>query len=262
MTAIHDAFESNAKMSKATLILALAMLMLSGCKERVPAENTPAFYKLHGIVNDGKTINQITLVNDRNNNRPKLRFPPHISVYVTTPGTHDRNPRVIRKGFAYGAGVSLEFNAQKKLIPIVRTPDHLVYDRVGIYFNASLGAKSPERRDARVQGFVQKSIRTTDKPEWGLREYVMVAPKTDDISGYQYIPLDESVRSVDGLRMWIGCSHGGSNITKNDRPVHCASSFSDRRGVGVTYDYDVSLLPYWRQINQEVVNFLDSIIIE
>jgi hypothetical protein len=262
MTAIHDAFESNAKMLKATLILALAMLMLSGCKERVPAENTPAFYKLHGIVNDGKTINQITLINDRNNNRPKLRFPPHISVYVITPGTHDRNPRVIRKGFAYGAGVTLELNAQKKLIPIVRTPDHLVYDRIGIYFNASLGGESPERRNARIEEFVQKSIETTDKPEWGLREYVLVAPKTDHISGYEYIPMDESVRSADGLRMWIGCSHGGSKITNNDGPVHCTSYFTDQRGIAVTYDYGVRLLPYWRQIYQEVVNFTDSVIVE
>jgi hypothetical protein len=248
MTAIHDAFESNAKMSKATLILALAMLMLSGCKERVPAENTPAFYKLHGIVNDGKTINQITLVNDRNNNRPKLRFPPHISVYVTTPGTHDRNPRVIRKGFAYGAGVSLEFNAQKKLIPIVRTPDHLVYDRVGIYFNASLGGENPQKENAWLQEFLQKSVQTTDKPEWGLREYHLKGPNLAD--SIYYIPLDHDFKSMEGANIYFSCY------------VNCTSSFSLLSGAAIVYNFNPSLLPYWREIYEEVYKFTDLVIVK
>jgi hypothetical protein len=252
--------ENNSNPYKA--ILVLTILIVSGCKERVPAENTSEFYKLHGVVNDGKTINEITLVNDRNSNRPKLRFPAQINVSVITPYTHDREPKLIRRGFAYGADVSLELNEQKKLVPIANTPDHLAYDRVGIHFSASLGVESPEKRNARIEFFAKKSITVVEKPEWGLREYVTVAPKTNSIDGYEYFSLDERIRSIDGLRIWVGCSHGGSDITKNDGPVHCTSYFTDPRGVGVTYDYDVQLLPYWRQIYLEVLHFSNSVIVE
>jgi hypothetical protein len=81
--------------------LMLSALLSSGCKERVPAENTPDFYKLHGIVNDGKTANEIALINDRNSNQPKLRFPPEIGVSVYTPDTHNPNPKIIRNALAF-----------------------------------------------------------------------------------------------------------------------------------------------------------------
>jgi hypothetical protein len=80
-----------------TMAVAMMMSLTGGCNERIPLENTPELYKLHGIVNDGKTANEITLINDRNKNRPKLRFPPEIPVGVYTPETYNPDPTPIRK---------------------------------------------------------------------------------------------------------------------------------------------------------------------
>lgn len=242
--------------------MALTVLSMNGCKDRIPLENTDDYNRLHGIVNDGKTVNEITLFNVRNNNHPKLRFPPSISVGVNTPGTHNSDPTPIRKGFAYEASITLELNDQKRLIPIVRTPDHLVYDTVKIVFHASSGLENAKRVEARLQEISQLSVRTTSRPEWGLYEFVLVAPKTDQIMSYEYVPINKKFRSTDGARMWIGCHAGGSKLTNNEGPASCASHFNYQDELSVAYIYDARHLPYWHEIYEEVVRFTDSALVK
>jgi hypothetical protein len=127
----------------------------------------------------------------------------------------------------------LELNEQKRLIPIVRTPDHLVYDTVGIRFSASPGPEDVQGIEDRLREIAQLSVRTTEKPEWGLREYVLVAPKTDRLSGFEYVPMDNNFRSMDRGRMWIGCLAAGSTselakLPGNTGLYNCASHFNYR----------------------------------
>ncbi|MHA6893253.1 hypothetical protein ACQUJT_04110 [Ralstonia pseudosolanacearum] len=241
-------------------MVVVLVLVGFGCKERVPEENTPAFNKLHGVINDGKRVNEITLINDRNNNRPRLRFPPDVPVSVYTPETHEPNPKIIRKGFAYEATVVLELSAEKKLKAIVRTPDHLVYDTVEIRFISSLGPDSPQAVEARLKEISRESFQTIDRAEWGLKEYQPTI--AGDLAGYEYVPFDEEFKSIDGGRMWIGCHVGGAKLTNNQGPAGCAGHFNYRNGLNVTYLFNSSILPYWRQIYGEVVRISDSFVVE
>jgi hypothetical protein len=242
------------------IFMVLMGVLLSGCKDRVPLANTPGYYKLHGIVNDGQTVNEITLFNDRNDNRPKLRFPAGVGVDVNTPGTHGPNPTSIRKGFAYSAAVWLDLTDVLKLKPV---PHDNASNSVSITFHASLGPEDVQKAEAGLNEIARLSVRTTEKPEWGLREYVLITPKTDSISGYHYVPTDESSRPTnDGVRMSIGCRPEAAKLTNNIGPSSCAASFNFPGGMAVSYMFSPKLLPYWREIYQEVIKFTDSILVK
>ncbi|MHA6879850.1 hypothetical protein [Ralstonia pseudosolanacearum] len=240
------------------------LLVGFGCKERVPDENTPAFYALHGIVNDGKTVNEITLINDENNNHPKLRFLPGVFVSVNTPGTHDSRPVPIKKGFAYSAGVWLDLNEVPELRRVVEKGRS---NSINITFHASLGRENVRDVEKRLKDVERFSIRTTDKADWNLREYVLVTPGTDRLSAYEYVPMGGDFRSIDGVRMWIGCQAAGSvaqlaNLS-NDRVLYgCASHFNYKNGLSLTYHFDQRLLPYWRLVYDGVISFVDSVVVE
>jgi hypothetical protein len=227
-------------------------LLGSGCKEQIPPTNTDPYNRLHGIINDGKTVNEITLINESNGNRPKLRFPSTIRVDVDTHGSHDANPVAIRMGFANEAWIDLEIDGEHNLVPQVKKHS----DSIQIRFSASVGPAKADWIADRLGEIEKRSIRTTDKPEWGLREYAIGDPKTGDIWRYEYVPLDESFRSVDGTRMWFSCNGGAS------KPDHCMNSFNSSDGLSIVYVYEPNLLSYWRQIHQEVLTFADSIFVK
>jgi hypothetical protein len=243
------------------VVLAIFMVsmgvLLSGCKDKVPLENTVEFDKLHGIVNDGKTVNEITLINDRNDNRPKLRFPAGVSVGVNTPGTHDPNPTLIRKGFAYSATVWLDLTDALKLKPV---PHDSTLNSVYITFIASPGVDI--QTEARLKEIEHLSVRTTEKLNLGLREYVLLSPKSDDIAEYDYVPIEASFRKVDDVRMWIGCRSEAAKLTNNLGPSSCAANFNFPGGVTASYMFSPQLLPYWREMYQEVIKFTDSILVK
>ncbi|WP_211475177.1 hypothetical protein [Collimonas humicola] len=242
-----------------SIVMMLLLSSLSGCKERLPLTNTDNYNQLHGIVNDGSTVNEITMVNERNGNRPRLRFPAEVEVNVFTLGTDDTNPVSIKKGIADKASVGLQFNAEQKLVPIVKGEKN--GDLIRIDFIASLGPDSPQLIDERLLEVAREAVQKPEKQEWGLREFVLVVPKTEMISGYAYVPLDQSFRSMDGARMWIGCHAGGSKITNSEGPASCASNFNVPGGLGVTYEYGSRLLPFWRQIHEQVLEFTKSVLV-
>lgn len=253
---------SNCKVA-ALCFAILVMALLVGCKDRVPAANTPAFNELHGIVNDGKTINEIILINDRNGNRPQLRFPPEIGVTAYTPHTHDPNPKVIRRGFAYEVAVTLALDQKKRLVPPSQAPKDPVYSSVHIRLGASQGPEDRQRTEARLKEIAQLSVRTMDNPEWGLREYVLLAPKTDTVMAYEYLPLDENLTPFHSETIRISCHATGGSFTSGDhRPSTCASHYFDYSGVSVSYRYDSRLLAYWYDIYREVFSFTDSVLIK
>ncbi|WP_211472491.1 hypothetical protein [Collimonas humicola] len=235
-----------------TTTAVLIISLISGCKDHVPESNTPPYYKLHGIVNDGKTVNEITLFNDRNNNLPELRFPPEIFVDVDTAGAHDSNPTLIRKGFANSAGIALAFNSKNKLEPLKNKHD----DFVSLNFSASLGPENVQATEARLREIASSSIRTTTMTDWGLREYVTLAPKTDMLSQFDYVPLDDSIRSADGVRIWVGCLGGGDRSVlgspaERTAAYACAGHFDIQGGLSVTFIFKSELLPHWREIYNE-----------
>lgn len=225
-------------------------LLGSGCKEQIPQTNTDPYNRLHGIINDGKTVNEITLINESNGNRPKLRFPSTIRVDVDTHGSHDANPVAIRMGFANEASIDLDMIAEHKFVPLEKKYSNLMQMR----FSASVGPRTADWVADRLEEIKKRSIKTTDKPEWDLREYAIGDPKTGDIWRYEYVPLDESFRSVDGTRMWFSCNGAGVK-----GPSLCINRFNFSDKLSIDYYYNSDLLPYWRQIHQEVLTFTDSI---
>ncbi|MCO5396953.1 hypothetical protein [Ralstonia soli] len=227
-----------------------------GCEERVPPENTPAFDELHGIVNDGKRVNEITLINDRDGSHPKLRFPPEVPVSVYTPDTHNPNPKTIKKGFAYQASVTLELDPQRKLVSIRRTPEHLVYDTVEIRFRS--GLLNSAWAEATLSDLLRRSSKVVDKVEWGLKEYMPIAG--DTLHSFDYIPLDDSFRSIDGRILWIHCSVGGTMTLGNQKPADCGSNFHYKNGLSVVYVFNASLMPHWQEIYREVIRFSDQVL--
>lgn len=243
------------------VVVVVALVLVGfGCKGRIPEENTPAFDRLHGVINDGKTVNEVTLINDQNDNHPRLRFPSDIPVTVYTPETHGKNPKTIRKGFAYEAKVALELSAEKKLKAIVRTPENLVYDTVEIRFSSNLGSDNKKIVEDRLREFSRHSFATADKLDLGLREYTpTIAGK---LQAYEYVPLDSDLKSVDGSRIWIRCDVGGARILNNQGPAECASHFDYKDGLSVVYVFRASLLPYWRQIYKGVVYFSDFALVK
>ena len=233
-------------------MLVLASLN-GGCKEQIPPTNTDPHNRLHGIINDGKTVNEITLVNGVNDNRAKLRFPPEIRVDVDTQGSHDSNPVPVRMGSANVALINLEVDEKHKLVPLAKKYS----DSIQIRFSASVGPRKADWVADRLQEIRNRSIKTTEKPEWDLREYISGNPEAGSAGRYEYVPLDENFRSVDGTKMWFSCNGAGVR-----GPSLCINRFNFSDKLSIDYYYSSDLLPYWRQIHQEVLTFADSILVK
>lgn len=238
--------------------LAVPLLMavsLVACKEYVPASGTVDYNRLHGIINDGKTVNEITLVVDGKDTGPTVRFPKDMPVLVETAGTHDADPIPIRRGFANSARTTLFYAKDVGLVrinPVQRKADSY---GVMVEFHASRGPQRAQDVEKRLQEIAQLSVRTTDRPELGLREYVLLVPKTDVVSQYVYVPIGEALISPDGGRMYIGCR------ANDNGPTRCADSFTYQGRLAVAYDYSPDLLSHWRQLHQDVVNFAISTLV-
>ncbi|WP_211472487.1 hypothetical protein [Collimonas humicola] len=246
-------FSVSALKTKLGILTVLVIASLSsGCKEQIPPTDTDPYNRLHGIINDGKTTNEITLVNESNTNRPTLRFPSAIRVDVDTSGAHDSHPVPIRTGIANEASIDLAVDTEHKLVPYVKKH----FDSIQIRFSASVGPAEADWVAARLREIEKRSIKTVDKSEWGLREYDIGDPKTGTVWRYEYVPLDESFRSFDGTRIWFSCNGGGG------RPDHCMNRFDFSDGLSIVYIYEPDLLAYWRQIHQEVLKFVDSSLVK
>lgn len=255
---------------KGAVIVLITLSVFAGCKKHTYIiSGTAPYNELHGIINDRKTVNEITLVNDRNSNAPKLRFPADIPVGVYTAISANlidaaNPPSEIRKGYATKAQIGMGFTKNKRLVPLIPGgPERVLSEKenlgnVGIHFIASLGPYTVEKTEAYLHEIATQSIRTTDKVEWGLREYIPTIAGQQQ--GFIYVPLDTNFRSIDGVRIYFGCGNAGA--VTNRSPASCATNFNDIQGLAVTYNFQPELLPYWRELHSEVIRVSHSFLVQ
>ncbi|MFZ6708174.1 hypothetical protein [Undibacterium sp. TC9W] len=241
----------------------LIALNLYACKRnQLPHSGTRAHNELHGIVNDGKTTNEIVLFNDINSFQTKLRFPPEISVVVETLGWNaPEQPTLIRKGYANNARIGLDLTKKMQLVPKKSIAEDQLLGGLGVQFSANGGIPTPEYIEANFKESIANTRPFEDKPELKLREYTQLTAN-GDISGYLYVPLDKNIKGFEGEKILIGCHVGGAKSLNNQRPSSCASHIRRAGGLSVTYSFDSGLLPYWHEILSEINNVTDRLVVQ
>ncbi|MFZ6640918.1 hypothetical protein ACO0LL_14315 [Undibacterium sp. TC4M20W] len=241
----------------------LLALNLQGCKRnQLPHSGTQAHNELHGIVNNGKTANEIILFNDINQFQPKLRFPPEIPVGVETTGWNaPEQPTLIRKGYANDARIGLELTKDLQLVPKKSMEEDQLLGGIGVHFSAHGGRSTPEYAEANFKESIALARPFEDKPELKLREYTLLTAN-GEISGYLYIPLDKNIKGPGGEKILLGCHVGGASSLHNQRPSSCASHIERKGGLIAIYSFDSALLPYWLTIRTEIIRFTDSVTIQ
>ncbi|WP_338846102.1 hypothetical protein V8J88_20430 [Massilia sp. W12] len=173
-------------------LILVSFVLLTACERPMPLYGSSEHNALHGIINDGKTVNQITLFNDRNNFRPTLRFDPEITVYASTLGWNAyKNPSKIRPGWANTINIVLDFTKNKKLVVGNKIPENEILGFLNIDLIANLG-DSPDwntMQNKLIDEIIAKSPIRNQKDDWGLREYITV--EKNRVERYVYIPIDQ-----------------------------------------------------------------------
>lgn len=236
------------------LAIVLLLVNITSCKDHLPIEGTPEHYALHGVVNDGKTNNEIRVFHPSVTTSVHLRFPAGDWIGVTTQGWNDHPPVKIRKGYATRVFRYMSFN--EKNGELVKSVDEREMDFVGIHYRSSIykwtpgiyGSESPTKLFER------------DIKDWGLRE--SLRKRDERIEGrIRYFPIDKSFHAKNAEPIWMDCNVGGTNETTGEQPAGCHGYFQ-QRGLSVELYFDYRLMPRWREIYLSVSENLDSIIIE
>lgn len=217
---------------------------------------TDAYNRLHGIVNDGKTLNTITLVNEHSQYKPTLTFPVGVTVVASTERRDASGSLEIRKGFADSVEPILELGMDGFLHA---QSEKSLKGKVIVRYSAMLRNKTPEEVEGRLGEIVHLAGGQAINSEWGLNEYVPLIRGEPQF--LQYIPINKNFKAIDGTRMWIGCSIGGTVTQTPLRPFRCTSSFNYKNGLAVTYTFTSEMLPQWREIYDAVLQFTDSILV-
>ena len=232
------------------------LLLLMGCERPFPLLGSPAHDAMHGVINDGKTVNQITLFNDRNNFRPKLRFEPAIAIEPQTYGWNaPKNPVKIRPGLANKVSFGMDFTTEHKLVPHKTVPEKQILGSVGIVFIASLGSSPAwQAKQKEVQRkIIAKSPISNIKQDWALHEYMIVSGEW--VRSYEYFPLDQSFDRDKNDPFRISCGTGALFKDKEHHLSGCAANMLYVPDISITYRFGPQLLPYWREVYQEIQAF-------
>ena len=240
-------------------LLALVMLTVLLCAcDRSERPNPDA---LHGVVRDGKTFNEITLFNDSNNNRPKLRFAPEMGIMPYTAGWNDRkNPVPIRRGWATQVEVGIEITKDFQVRAIRTGEPSQVLGSSLLSFIAS-HTESPVSRQnetEHIAKFIAESPIANTRHELGLYEYMITNGR--HVSSYEYLPIDENFISYRSLPFRISCGSGGDPTEKIPTLSGCHTNFEHASGTAVTYSMTPSLLPHWREVYMAIDQFTSSLI--
>ena len=236
------------------ITIALLLIQLAACKDHLPIEGTPEHYALHGVVNDGKTINDIRVFHSSVTTSVHLRFPAGDWVGVTTQGWDYRPPVKIRKGYATLVFRYMAFDEKNgELVDLEKRGDMGV---VGIHYQSSVYKWTPE-----VYGPESPTkLFERDIREWGLRE--SLRKRGERIEGrIRYFPIDKTFHAKNAEPIWMNCNVGGTIETTGEGPAGCFGYFQ-QRGLSVELYFDYRLMPRWREIYVGVSKNLDSIIIE
>ncbi|WP_338846100.1 hypothetical protein V8J88_20415 [Massilia sp. W12] len=236
----------------------LCLALLVACERPMPMYGSTEHNALHGIINDGKTVNQITLFNDRNNFRPTLRFDPEITVYAGTLGWDAyKNPSKIRPGWANEIRISLSFTADHKLVPDKKAAEEKTLGVIDIDFNASLGESHEwsAMQKKYIDEIIAKSPIRNQKDNWGLHEYMVVDGK--DVERYVYVPIDQNYNGGRDYPFSIHCDAAAQIEDKVHPLINCVADLVYQPDIAVTYKFVPKLLPYWREIYRELHVFFD-----
>lgn len=194
-------------------------------REGRPPSNTPEHRAAHGVV-DGQ-VNEIWVGDTL------LRIPPDVSFNPISSGRIERGRATqVTLGLGYPQYVKLE-----------------TMSRVGIELQRGYEAPSralPNDPDATIQ----------EIPEWGLVEY----RRSRDSGGWGYFhywPLDESAVTPLGNRISFNCRG-----LPGKKPTTCRTAFVLHNDLQVWYYLRYALLPHWREIHSDVIQLVNSLIVQ
>jgi hypothetical protein len=97
-------------------------------------------------------------------------------------------------------------------------------------------------------------------PELGLDGKSKFNEPTSTVT---YFPANAEVKNFNGMPLRIDC--GARYPVKksvNSVAIYCGSSFMLRDGISVGYSFKESQLPQWRSINEQVINLVQSLLVE
>jgi hypothetical protein len=245
------------------IVCATAIALTIGCKEHLPPTSSEPYNRLHGIQNDGKTVNSITLVNETTHNVVTLQFPPDIYVSVYTAGSHDPKPKTIEKGFANEVWVDLDFNKIiKERNPIRSDGEREVqFPVVQVQLSATALSRSNETSESynskSLAEVKEKSQPPVERQEWGLLEYRPLKNNPGPL--INFLPMDDSYRTQNGARLFIACDRKGSTYMLAGT---CFTTFTHPSGISGRYIWTTALLPYWNTVDHSVQELVDRITIK
>ncbi|MEC4718280.1 hypothetical protein RY831_03910 [Noviherbaspirillum sp. CPCC 100848] len=239
---------------------------LGGCEDKMPRVGSEQYNQLHGILNDGNTVNEITLFSEQSKFQPKLRFPPTVRVAATTWESGDGQSAKIRKGFANEVVTSLWLSEQGRLLFEKVDASSDGPRRVSFAFIAGVDPNFKNSQKQRLKDIVARSVRTTDLPELGLKEYVVLEPKSSAIATVAYVPLRKEDLSLFGDAQWISCEVAASTKDLNEpligRVDSCATSFHSLETLTFTASFERTVLSSWRDLVDESNSFANSILMK
>ncbi|MBC3920042.1 hypothetical protein H8L32_21420 [Undibacterium sp. CY18W] len=240
------------RLSSSILCLFAPVLLMAGCEQKPVMSNTSEYLRLHGIVNDGRTVNEIVLIKDENKNQAKLRFPEEFRVSVETPNTHGPNPQSIRKGYAYSASISLDITDDMEFSSSKVQSTKKIIGILQLQFGATNDIKNDAWEQDQIANIKKNSSKTVVREDLRLFEYATYQ-SGQHAGNYYYLPMDENFRAVDGRPILIGC------LAANGP---CAGSFRYLDKVAVTFSFPRALLAHWRGLYLQSLKITKTVLIK
>lgn len=137
--------------------------------------------------------------------------------------------------------------------PIYSKTGYTEYDayvRVEIWKS---GYEVPSEWDARIP---RPGKSTVERSDLGLREF-----HNESFSGawgyISYTPLDESYKTPKGSKIFMECEGYPKGA-----PLRCWTGFQHPKGPRIKIVFSAKLLPHWREVHQDVVHHVDSLIVK
>jgi len=236
----------------AILVLGGVIVQLGGCNREQPTQRTEAYYALHGLV-PGQ-------VNELQIGEYKFRFP---AENFPEPYTYAKRASDIVKGRAERATVQLDLSSWFIEKPPGLASEATTLVRVEYWPRLNSGEGMKAAQEAKLNSEPWKAI--DDLPQIGLRRYTRVTGGWGELT---YLPTDSSVKTSDGALMLYDCTAilkstaDGKLPLATDQPYICHLSFRHPRGPYIAYFFSGRLLPRWKEVHQEVLNFVDTTLIK
>ena len=225
----------------AILVLGGVIVQLGGCNREQPVERTEAYYALHGLV-PGQ-------VNELQIGEYKFRFP---AENFPEPYTYAKRASDIVKGRAERATVYLDVSRWVGL-PLAT---HRARGDNAISVEYRPAQTSQSEKEKRLADYIQSQPWTSnvDLPELGLK-------RLHDARGgwgyLTYMPISADIQNLSIGKPIFFCT-GYQSL----QPTECSSSLIYSKKIHITYYFSGRLLPHWKEVHHEVLNFVDTTLIK